>query len=160
MTEYFKALSDAEYERLKDSIALITVYIAGADGSIENDELVWADKVTKIRAYNLPEGLKGFYKEVGIEFQDKVDHFMNTLPKEVEQRNVVAEEELAKLNPILAKLNPKLGSRLYNSLLSFAKHVAKASGGLFGFFSIGPKEMKLLDLDMIEPIEYDEEEGE
>ena len=47
MTEYFKVLSDSEFEQLKDAIALITVYIAGADGKISDTETQWAEKVEK-----------------------------------------------------------------------------------------------------------------
>jgi len=156
MTEYFKVLSAEEFGQLKDAIALITVYIAGADGDIDEDETKWAEKVTNIRSYNLPEGLRGFYAEVGEEFADKLEHLKSTLVT-VEQRNETAEANLAALNPILAKLSPKLGTELYKSYKSFAKHVAKASGGFLGFFSIGPKEAALLDLEMITPIEYDED---
>ena len=156
MTEYFKVLSPEEFDQLKDAISLITVYIAGADGDIDDDEIQWAEKVTNIRSYNLPEGLKGFYQEVGTEFADKLDQLKTSLST-VEARNEAAETRLSALNPILAKLSPKLGAELYKSYKSFAKHVAKASGGFFGFFSIGPKEAALLDLEMITPIEYDED---
>lgn len=157
MTEYFKVLSDAEFDKLKDAISLITVYIAGADGEIDEDETKWAEKVTKIRSYNLPEKLASFYEEVGVDFHDRLENYMSSL-SDLETRNSTVEKALTDLNPILAKLPTKLGAELYSSYISFAKHVAKASGGFLGFFSIGPKEAALLDLEMITPIIWDEEE--
>ncbi|MFT6336618.1 MAG: hypothetical protein ACI86M_003335 [Saprospiraceae bacterium] len=157
MTEYFKVLSDSEFDQLKDAISLITVYIAGADGNINDDETKWAEKVTKIRSYTLPQSLKEFYAEVGIDFHERMENYMASLSN-LETRNSTVADKLTALNPILAKLAPKLGATLYNSYLSFAKHVAKASGGFLGFFSIGPKEAALLDLEMITPIVWEEEE--
>lgn len=157
MTEYFKVLSEAEKDKLKDAISLITVYIAGADGKIDEDELKWAEKITTIRGYSNPESLKEFYDEVGVDFQKRVDNYLKNLDT-LEVRNKEAAQKLEALNPILAKLNPKLGALLYSSYVSFAKHVAKASGGFLGFFSIGPEEAALLDLEMITPIIWEEEE--
>jgi len=159
MTEYFKVLSESEFDQLKDAISLITIYIAGADGEIDSDELAWAEKVTKIRSYNLPESLNDFYTEVGNDFHDKLEAYKTQLSDRNERNNTV-EAKLTALNPVLAKLHPKLGAELYGSYISFAKHVAKASGGFLGFFSIGPEEAALLDLKMLEPIEYIPEEEE
>ncbi len=157
MTEYFKVLSDSEYDQLKDAISLITIYIAGADGEIVEDETNWAKKIAKIRSYTLPESLKEFYLDVGVDFQDRIDNYMKTLSN-MQTRNNTVSEKLTALNPILAKLPPKLGATLYGSLKTFAKHVAKASGGFLGFFAIGPAEAALLDLEMITPIVWVEEE--
>ena len=156
MTHYFDVLEKEEYQQLKDAIALITVYIAGADGEIDQDEAQWATKVTKIRSYNLPNELGSFYQDVGPEFSDKLSAFQNEL-NTLEVRNQKVAKRLAALNPILAKLDPMMGAALYNSYISFAKHVAKASGGFLGFFAIGPEEAALLELKMINPIEYEEE---
>lgn len=156
MTEYFDVLELEEYQQLKDAIALITVYIAGADGDIDKDEQEWAEKVTKIRSYNLPNELGSFYKDVGTEFSEKLSGFKNEL-NTLEIRNNTVTKRLSALNPILAKLDPIMGSALYNSYISFAKHVAKASGGFLGFFSVGPEEASLLELKMITPIEYNDD---
>lgn len=151
MTENFKVLSDADFDKLKDAISLITVYISGADGNIDSEELKWAEKIASIRRYNTPGDLKKFYQEVGVDFQRRVMGYVSSL-KDLETRNKVVETQLSELNPILEKLNPKIGAALYESYVSFAKHVAKASGGFLGFFSIGPEEKAILDLKMIKPI--------
>jgi len=38
--------------------------------------------------------------------------------------------------------------------LSFAEHIAKASGGIMGFFSVNAAEAKLIQLPMLHPIIY------
>ncbi|MDF1699018.1 MAG: hypothetical protein P1U56_24410 [Saprospiraceae bacterium] len=159
MTDNFKVLSDEEFDKLKDAISLITVYIAGADGKIDSNELEWAEKVTSIRSYSETYGLKLFYEEVGLDFNDRVSNYILTLDT-LELRNSTVEAKLAELNPILKKLDPRIGAQTYKSLISFAKHVAKASGGFLGFFSIGPDEKAVLDLKMIEPIVWKPEEDE
>ncbi|MFZ1702996.1 MAG: hypothetical protein WAT79_01550 [Saprospiraceae bacterium] len=158
--EYFQELSDAEYGKLKDAIALITVLIAGADGTIQKNELDWAAKVTKIRSYNMSEDLKEFYKEVGIQYADQLNEFFDSFPSTVEDRTRLISERISQLDPILAKLHPKVGARLYKSYLSFAKHVAKASGGFLGFFSINKQEAKLIGLPMLTPIFFKSDEEE
>lgn len=156
MTEHFKVLSDAEYDKLKQTIANISIYIAAADGEIEESETQWAEKVTKIRSYNLPEDLREFYKDVGVDFHDRLEKLLDTLPKPQAERMAFLERELASINPIMAKLDEELGAELYKSFRSFAKHVAKSSGGFLGFFSIGPKEADLIKLSMIDEIVYDD----
>jgi hypothetical protein len=156
MTEYLKVLSASEFDQLKDAISLITVYIAGADGDIKTEELKWAEKLTSIRSYNLPNDLKSFYTEVGLDFHERVLNYIKTLDQ-IDARNKTVTEKLTAINPILEKLNPRLGAALYESYISFAKHVAKASGGFLGFFSIGPEEKAILDLKMINPIVWEEE---
>ena len=157
MTEHFNVLSSEEYTQLKDMIAYITVYVAAADGEIDQEEKEWAEKVTKIRSYNLPEDLKSFYKDVGVDFHDKLEGLITSLPKPMAERMEIIEAKMADINPVLAKLDAKLGAELYGSFRSFAKHVAKASGGFLGFFSIGPREAELIELSAINEITYEEE---
>lgn len=157
MTENFKVLSDEEFDKLKDAISLITVYIAGADGKIETNELEWARKVTDIRGYTLPGALKNFYAEVGEDFEERVKNYVQTLDS-IDVRNATAAKKLSELNPIMAKLPAKIGAALYKSYISFAEHVAKSSGGFLGFFSVGPEEKAILGLKMITPIEYEEDD--
>jgi len=157
MTEHFNVLSKEEYNELREAIAYITIYIAAADGEVDQDEQEWAEKVTKIRSYNLPEDLRSYYKDVGTDFHDKLQELQDKLPAKQASRLEAIEQKLTQLTPLLAKLEVKLGAELYKSFRSFAKHVAKASGGFLGFFSIGPKEAELIELSMITPIEYEEE---
>jgi uncharacterized protein (DUF4415 family) len=160
MNQYFSKLSESDYQKLKDAIAEITIYIAGIDGKIDAEEMQWAEKVAEIRTYKMHKDLLEFYQEVGKDYHEKINNLLNTYPKDYRDRNSIIESKLVELNPILASLEPKVGARLYDSYLSFAQHVAKASGGFLGFFSIGAKEKAVLNLPMIAPIifEYEEEE--
>ncbi len=158
MLEHFKGLTEDEKSKLMDAVPLITILVAGADGNIDAEELNWAEKVTDIRSYNLKGELKEFYIEVHATLRARVDHFLSVLPGDVPSRTSQIEEELANLNPILAKLNPAVGTKMYKGYISFAEHVAKASGGLLGFFSINPEEAKVITLHTLTPIDSDEEE--
>lgn len=160
MTEHFNVLNDEEYKSLTDAISLITILIAGADGDVNKSELDWATKITNIRSYALPEDLNGFYGDVGIDFTERLDHYTHVTSNAVTVRMGEISDKLAKLNPTLAKLPPVLGATLYNSYKSFAKHVAKSSGGFLGFFSVGSEEDKWISLPMLTPIEMPEPEEE
>ncbi len=160
MTEYFSTINEKDYSKLKDAIALITILIGGADGDLDKDEIAWAEKITKIRSYKMSEDLLGFYQEVGKDFSTKLDQYIKDFPVSKEDREHLITERLVALNPILASLDQSVAYHLYKSYTSFAEHVAKASGGLFGFFSIGPHEGELIELPMITPILEPEELGE
>ena len=160
MTPYFEMLSESEYQQLKDALALITVDIAGADGSIDKEEMEWAEKVTEIRSYKMTDDLLGFYQELNADFPEKVNTFLKELPPDTNARNAAVESKLAALNPIMAQLDLPVGAHLYKSYITFAHHVAKATGGFLGFFSISPKEKALLGLTMITPIVVEETEEE
>ena len=106
MTEYFKQLTSEEYERLKDAIPLITILVAGADGKFEKEELNWAEKIASIRSYKMSDDLVGFYKDVGINFHEKLEDYVDAFPKNVDDRNDIISDRLEDLNDILPKLDP------------------------------------------------------
>lgn len=160
MLEQFCNLSEDETKKLLDALPLITVLIAGADGKFEKEEMDWADKVTHIRSYKLKGELKDFYAEVHTNLMEKVQYFMDSMPSGVNERTIIISERLSDLNPILAKLDPSIGSKLYSGFVSFAEHIAKASGGVMGFFSINHAESKLIGLPMLSPVIYDGDEEE
>jgi hypothetical protein len=154
MVEYFNNLREEEKVELLDALPLITVMIAGADGSFDQEELDWADKITHIRSYKLKKEMKAFYEEVDANFIEKVQYFIEAMPADVSQRNEIISDRLGKLNPILAKLDTSVAYKMYRGFLSFAEHIAKASGGIMGFFSVNAAEAKLIHLPMLHPIIY------
>lgn len=158
MIEGFDSLDKKEFETLKSSISLITILIAGADGKIDKEEKKWAEKITEIRAYTLPSDLVHFYKEVGEDFHEKLEELIEELPDDTKSRNKIISEKLAAVNPILQKLDNELAVEVYRSLKSFAKHVAKSSGGFLGMMSISKEEKAWIDLPMINEIDYDSED--
>jgi len=160
-TEIFSALNEGQYNELKDSLALVTILIAGADDNIDEQELNWAEKLTHIRSYTKPESLNSFYEDVEKGFHARLEALIEELPGAVDTRQETISHRLAHLNTILPLLDNEIGHQIYESLTSFAKHIAKASGGFLRFASISKAEKEWIHLPMIDPIileELDEED--
>ncbi len=152
MIEGFKQLNEEQFKTLTDTIARIAILIGGADGRFDKEEKDWAEKITKIRTYANEDTLHGFYTMVGRDFDAVIEKELAELPGLVEDRSNVLIEKLAEVNAILPLLDHSVRKALYKSYVSFAKHVAKASGGFFDFWSISLAEEKWLDLEMINPV--------
>lgn len=153
MNEDFKGISTEEYNQLLEGIVSITILIAGADGTIEDHETNWAAKLTNIRSYQLPRRLSAFYKEVGITFQEKVDVLVEKFKQDQDGTMHHLKFQLASLNDVFEKMdNRELAYELYLSFRSFARHVARSTGGFLGWGAISPKEDELIGLTMIHPI--------
>ena len=160
MSAYFVHLNQEEKSLLKDAVPLIAVLISGADGVFSKSELDSAKKITHIRSYNLKSDIKEFYKEVDTDIIEKINYYIDTLPGGVHQRNDIISEKLAALNPILDKIEQPKRYNLYKGFLTFAEHIAKASGGVLGFFGVNSEEAKLISLPMINPVPFYEDEEE
>ena len=149
-----------EYNLLKDAIPLITILIAGADGNIDSDERTWAEKVTNIRSYSLPEEYRGYYMEIGQNFAMRLDDLLSELPENVVDRQMEISRRMAPLNDILGKLERKVGAAVYDEWCSFARHVARASGGFLKFWSISREEKKWIGLPMIQSVSWHPDDQE
>jgi hypothetical protein len=160
MEDIYKSISKEDYQILKEAIPLITILIGGADGDIDLQERAWAEKVTRIRSYASEDEYLAYYEDVGLDFQKKLQQLLEELPADPHERTALISSRLEGLNPVLKKMEPKVGHQFYTEFLSFAEHVAKASGGFLGFWSIGPEEKKLIKLPMLQEIEYVESEDE
>ena len=159
MESIFHKLSQDEYARLKDAIPQITILVAGADGKITPGETEWAEKVTNIRSYSAAEEYQAFYTEIGETFHTRLDELLETLPSDVTERSARISENLSGLNSILRKLEPRHAAKIYSELKTFAKHVARASGGFLKFWSISSEEKKWIDLPMLDTFVWEEEHG-
>jgi hypothetical protein len=126
--------------------------IAGADGKIDTSEIEWAQKLTQIRSYSIPGELVNYYKDVGTDFHERLHGIIEAMPEDNQKREEILISKLTGINPILKKLENHIGAEMYNSFRTFAKHVAKASGGFMRFFSISLEERNLMELPMIHPI--------
>ena len=147
-------LSEEQFDVTKKAITWITILIAGADGEIEKEETEWAKKIAHIRSYHNPNELTPFYEEVGKDFSSILNNLLDQLPPGTNDRQELLIRQLSKLNNILPLLDNNLGHLLLKSYRSFAKHVAKASGGFWGFLSVGKEEDKLIDLPMLNDIPF------
>ena len=150
--ELFSNLSSEEIQKLHDAPAQVTVLVAGADGNIDPKEIAAAEKVTQIRSFSYHEVMKSFYETVNADFQETLDQLISELPADLEERQAELSSRLTQLNPILAKLDHHIARLFYETLLSLASHVAKASGGIIGMFTINNEEKKVIELPMITPI--------
>ena len=154
MIQGFEMLSEEQFDVTKKAITWITILIAGADGEIEKEETEWAKKIAHIRSYHNPNELTPFYEEVGKDFSSILNNLLDQLPVGTNDRQELLIRQLSKLNNILPILDNNLGHLLLKSYRSFAKHVAKASGGFLGFLSVGKEEDKLIDLPMLNDIPF------
>jgi hypothetical protein len=153
----FDNISDAEYKQLKEAFGIIAALVGGADGTVDEDEQQWAEKVIKIRTFSGNEDLFPFYDEVKAEVGDDLKILIPTLSGSLETIQSALSDRLTRLNPILAKLPPHTGHLLYKGYVSYAEHIAKASGGIFRFFAVSSAEKKWIGLSMLHPIAEPEE---
>lgn len=156
----FENISDEQFETLKKSVSWVTVLIAGADGEIDKDETEWAKKLTKIRSYAHPNRLTPFYEEVGKDFSETLNKVIENAPADLSKRNELLTRQLEQCNSIFSLIDNRTAFELYHSLKSFAKHVAKESGGILGFFSVNKAEAALMELPMLIPVELEIAEEE
>lgn len=157
MDNIFTGINAEEQRQLVLGVSWITILIAGADGHIDSEEIEWAEKIAKIRSYSLADRLHDFYQEVGKDFDDNLQKIIKDYQGNNEARTKTAYEEIEKINSILQKMENHEGVKLYESLKSFAKHVAKSSGGFLGMWSISYEENKYINLPMLDPIEWIDE---
>jgi len=156
----FAKLSSQEFNNLTDAIPLITLLIAGADGQYNPEETAWAEKLTRIRSFKNHASLHEYYNQVGMIFDRRIKELKAELPGNVSDRTEAISSKLEVLNDIFPKLSGKFARRLYKDFVTFAKHVAKSSGGFLSFGSITANEAKLIGLHMIDPINPSDEEEE
>ncbi|MCO6493509.1 MAG: hypothetical protein J5I98_34125 [Phaeodactylibacter sp.] len=155
MIKSIESLPAEKQKALYDAIPYVTLLVAGADGIIEDAELERGEKIARIRAFHFHQEWQEYYQRVDGHLHERLMELIRTLPRSPEERQNAIAGELEKLNDVLPLLEPKHAKHFYEGLLSFARHVAKASGGIIGWMSIGPKEAKVVDLPMIEPVDAD-----
>ena len=160
MIEGFKHLTSEEFDLLVEAPALVTVLVGASDGDLDREERTWSEKMLRARTYTSPKSLNDFYRVAAEGFWAKVHGIQAHYPHEVEERNAAISKRLGDLNPVLAKLDPKIGGHLYKGLLRLAEEVAEASGGFLRIGAINAAEAEWLGLPMLTPIEVPAEETE
>lgn len=128
---------------------LISILIAGADSDIDDAEINKAVETANWQHQKNDKDITHYYHEVAQGFEDKLKIIMQQLPTKTPLRNLQIAKELEKLNDILPKLDSGFAAKFYTSLITMAKNVARASGGLLGYLSISYEESKLIGLSMI-----------
>ena len=151
MIREFKNLSEEEARSLIDAPVLVSLLIAGADEEVDEKEKDKSIKIAHFRAQNPESILKDYYAEVDKYFEQSFSQYMESLPKDSSSRNHFISSRLEKLNEILPKLDNEFACEFYKSLVSYAKRVAEASGGVLGYGSVNAAESEWMDLKMINP---------
>ncbi|MBK7959422.1 MAG: hypothetical protein IPK03_15840 [Bacteroidetes bacterium] len=150
MQNQLHKLNDIERQQLLNAPVLITLLIAGADGKSDERELDWATRVTHFRKETAHFTLQYFYEVVGENFNDKLKQAISNHDADTAGRKAQLTNEIAQINPILAKLDEHYREKLVESFRSLAEQVAEGSGGIMGFFSTSKEESTLMKLEMIE----------
>ena len=150
MIHEFKNLTQDECTTMVMAPALVTLLIAGAEGNIDQKEIDWGSKIAHFRANN-HSMLQNYYQEADKNFNETLKELIEKMPPDVSERNNKINQELSKLNNIFPKLDVSFSKEIYKSLLSLSRHVAEASGGIWGYGSISPEEKKLMHLEYINP---------
>lgn len=128
----------------------VTILIAGADGHVDSAEIRKAVQLSELKSTLARPELVEYYTWASINFEDRLSQMLLSVPEDVNERTDLLVNELAKLNSILDRMDLRFSIELYNSARDFAKKIAKASGGVLGYMSIGFEESQLIGLEMIQ----------
>jgi hypothetical protein len=157
MLKEFKDLAPEEATLMMDAIPLVTILVAGADGEMDEVELAEAKRIVDIRSFDTGGQLHDFYELLEQPLAGRIVELAKELPHDVTERQKAISERLAGLNNILPKLRQPLNYLYYSSFRSFAKHIAKSSGGFLRFMTVSPEEAEVVNLPMISPVEKPDE---
>jgi hypothetical protein len=153
MINTIDSLSQEDQHLIYDAIPLVTLLIANADGDIDPKELEWGEKIADIRSFSFDEEWQVYYEKVSTKMHNRLEELINELPSDSGAMQADLTNRLASLNDILDKFESEDARNFTEGLRSFAERIAKADGGVFGWFSIGPKEKEVIDLPMIKKYE-------
>ena len=152
MLREFNNLNEEEQQLMFDAIPLIVILVGAADNVLDEVELTEAQRLADIRSYNNRGRLNAFYEKIDDGLSERIRQLYNGMQNGVAQREKVIVKELSKLNEILPKLRQPYGYLYYHNFRTFARHIAESHGGFLRFITVGPKEAKVVDLPMINPV--------
>lgn len=150
MIPAFDKLSDPEIEVMLRAPLVACILIAGADGNVDRKEIKKAIHHMETGASKYKALLTDYINLVEEDFEDKLKVLLQSLPRQVKDRNHLIVEELTSLNAILPKLNTGFAKEFYKKMRALAHEVAESSGGVFN--KVGDEEAQYLELPMIKPL--------
>jgi hypothetical protein len=160
MISYFEKLREDEVKLLYRTPLLVAILLAGADDKIDQKELKEAVSITKLEQTKGRNLLIDYYHEIVDSFESDLTEEIASLPGSAEKRNPMIVDELRRLNIILPKIDRKFAIQFYDSMKEIASTVAHASGGIFGYLSIGVEESRYVELNFIRnPARYKKPES-
>lgn len=149
MIPQFEDLSEDERELMYSLPIYVSVLIAGADGKIDAVEIKKAVSLSDIKKLKARKDLLDYYNQVNTDYEDKIKMAIANLPVGLKEREKILVDHLTSVNQVFKKIDKPFAIKLYASLKEIAKHIAEASGGVFGYMSVGYEESRLVDLKMI-----------
>jgi len=149
MIPEFEQLDQVELDIVFALPIYVSVLIAGADGNIDNAEIKKAISISSLKTSKARKELLDYYRIVNTDYEDKFKMTIANLPSDKKKREAELIDKISKINDVFPKLDKAFATKLYTSIKEIAKHIAEASGGVFGYMSVGYEESKLLDLKMI-----------
>ena len=149
MIPQFEDLHQEESELMYSLPIYVSVLIAGADGKIDSMEIKKAVSLAGLKKKKARKDLLDYYNHVNTDYEDKIKMTIANLPLGHKEREKILIDNLSKANDIFLKVDKAFAIKLYASLKETAKHIAEASGGVFGYMSVGYEESRLIDLKMI-----------
>lgn len=148
MISVFQNLSQNEQELVFKSPLLVCILVAGADGTIDDDEIDEALSIAR-KHHRVKSVLVEFFDIMSEDFEDKLKILIQSYPFERSARNEIITAELANLNELWTKLGADFSKAYYELLKDLAKRIASSSGGMWGMKKIGPEEAHFLNLPML-----------
>ncbi|PHI21836.1 hypothetical protein CEQ90_00685 [Lewinellaceae bacterium SD302] len=149
MLKEFQNLNPTETAAMLDAIPNIVILVAAADDNMDEEELAAAQRLADIRSFAGSAKLSAYYETIDDTLVSRVKELYAGLPKELSAREAILFERLAALEPIIAKLESPFDYLYSETFHTFARYVAEAHGGFLRFFTVGPKEAKVVDLPML-----------
>lgn len=147
---YLNSLTPEEKEILFQAPAVVAYLIGGADNDFDKKQVAQSKHIVKLRSSFGDTLLFDFFTTVNENFDVKLDALVQKYQHlQAEERTTVLVNELTALNNIFAKIDTIYVKALVNSLRSYAKEVAKASGGFLGMLDINYEEEHLIGLEML-----------
>ena len=149
MVSELRKLSTDELELIYKAPILVSILIAGADGTIDRKEIKEAIQFAEKKIAKGSPSLSRLYEEIVQDFEDKLKILLQKYPHKSALRNPMIAEELGQLNLLWTKIEPTFAKEYHNALLSISKHIASSSGGILGYNSVGSEEAHFVPLTMI-----------
>lgn len=153
MIPEFDQLTAEEVSVMTKAPVWVSLLIAGADKKIDGKELDKAVAISKMKQSRAREALLEYYQHIGPGFEKELrTTAANLSANNKEDSFKEIETQLARLNEVLPKVDESFARALVASLKDIARKIAEASGGIFGYGSIGYEESKLVNLPMIKDL--------
>jgi hypothetical protein len=149
MVPELRRLTANEMELIYKAPILVSILIAGADGTIDRKELREAIEFAEKKIGKASKSLSIVFREIAQDFEDKLKILLQQYPYESTQRNPLIVEELSQLNTVFKKTESTFAHEYYGTLLHISDRIANSSGGILGYNSVGSEEAQFVNLSMI-----------